>query len=250
MSAKLETVRKVYREKGWVVVEGIFTPEETDRIAELALKYADLEGPAGAMVEHNDDGDALAPRKVGAPYLKDEAFRTFALDGRLTRVIDALLGRQALLVTDQIFLKPPRHGSAKPYHQDNAYFRCKPDEDVITAWIALDDVDEENGCLRYIDGSHREEIIPHAPIEGQEYNLTPDESQIDLSRESLAPIRKGGVVFHNGNTLHTSHRNNSDRWRRGFATHWVTARTTCEVSTLDHAYYKSDDYPVAIGAPA
>ena len=109
-------------------------------------------------------------------------------------------------------MKPPEFGSAKPYHQDNAYFLCQPADDVLTAWIALDDVDVDNGCLRYIDGSHRQGILP---------------------------LRRGGVVLHHCQTLHTSHKNQSDRWRRGYATHWGTADVSCESSILERPVFQA-----------
>jgi ectoine hydroxylase-related dioxygenase (phytanoyl-CoA dioxygenase family) len=66
---------------------------------------------------------------------------------------------------------------------------------------------------------------------------------IDLSKDSLALVGKGGVVFHHSQTLHTSHRNQSDRWRRGYATHWVTQDVISENETLDTAYFRSEQYP-------
>jgi len=223
-----------YRQHGWLVVDGVYRREEADVIAELALRYSADVDASGVMVESG----AAAPRKVANPFLKDGRFRHFALDQRLTGLLAQLLSEQPLLARDQIFFKPPRHGSAKPYHQDNAYFKCHPADHVITAWIALDDVDEHNGCLRYIDGSHREGILPHDAMTGEEHNLTPDPALIDRSRESLARVGKGGVVFHHGSTLHTSHRNESDRWRRAYATHWVTADVTSETDVVEKGHFR------------
>jgi phytanoyl-CoA hydroxylase len=235
-----------YWKKGWVVVEGVFTPEEADRVAVAALRVADRERPIakpGYNVDSSEDGTQQAPRKIDYVFLVDEEFRTFILDERLTRLVKLLLRESPLLFGDGIFMKPPHYGSAKPYHQDNFYFRCSPADQVITSWIALDDVDAANGCLRYIDGSHLGPIIPHDPIPGEEaYNSAPPPDLIDLSRESLAPVRKGGVVFHHSHTLHTSHRNESPRWRRGYAAHWATANVTCETNTLDDAYFKSQEF--------
>ncbi len=221
-----------YEEKGWVAVDGVFSRDEAERIAELAHKY----------VAVTEDGE---PRKVNAPFTSDPAFARFALDVRLRRLLSIFLkGKAPLLATDQIFMKPPRHGSAKPYHQDNAYFLCSPEDEVVTAWIALDDVDEGNGCLRYIDGSHRGGILPHTPVPGEGHNLAPDDALIDLSKESLAIVKKGGVVFHHGTVLHTSHRNHSDRWRRAYATHWVTADVTSESPVISRAYFNREGvYP-------
>lgn len=235
-----------YWQKGWVVVEGVFQPEEADRIAALALATAEKEraiAKPGYNLDASQDGTQQAPRKIDHVFPKDEGFRRCLLDERLTRIVGSLIGAKPLLFSDQIFFKPPRYGSPKPYHQDNFYFRCHPDDQVITSWIALDDVDAANGCLRYIEGSHRGPILPHDPIPGEEsYNSAPSAELIDLSKESLAPVRKGGVIFHHSKTLHTSHRNESDRWRRGYAAHWATANVTSEIGTLDNAYFKSKEF--------
>ena len=235
-----------YWKKGWVVIEGVFKPEEVDRIATLALTIAEKERPnakPGYNLDSSEDGTKQAPRKIDNLFVKDEVCRQCLLDKRLTGIIKSFLGETPLLFGDSIFMKPPRYGSAKPYHQDNFYFGCHPDDQVITTWIALDDVDAANGCLRYIDGSHLGPLLPHNPIPGEEdYNSAPPSELIDLSKESLAPVRKGGVVFHHSKTLHTSHRNESNRWRRGFAAHWVTAKVTSEKNTLDNAYFKSKEF--------
>lgn len=103
-------------------------------------------------------------------------------------------------------------------------------------------MEAENGCLRYIDGSHKAGIIPHEPVPGEPYNLVLPPGLIDLEKESLALVRKDGVVFHHSQTLHTSHRNESERWRRGYANHWVTSEVTSSNGTLDQAYFKREGY--------
>ncbi|MBI2195251.1 MAG: phytanoyl-CoA dioxygenase family protein [Planctomycetes bacterium] len=234
-----------YLEKGWTVVEGVYSASEADRIAEIALAISQKEVQTekkGYKADLSPNGVQLAPRKIDVPFWKESAFRAFVLDPRLLRLLEDLIGGKPLLVTDQIFMKPPRFGSSKPYHQDNFYFQCKPADKVVTAWIALDDVEAANGCLRYIDGSHRGPLLPHAPVPGETYNLVPPPELIDLSRESLAPVRKGGVVFHHSMALHTSHRNESDRWRRGYATHWATAEVTSANDTIPKAYFHRPDY--------
>jgi ectoine hydroxylase-related dioxygenase (phytanoyl-CoA dioxygenase family) len=242
-----QTMKETYLENGWVVVESVFEPAEAEAIAQLANDYCSRQARHAGLTQVLPSGEIL-PRKLANPFALDAAFRAFVLDPRLQAELRELLGGEPLLIQDQLFMKPPRHGGAKPYHQDNGYFRCHPDDKVITAWIALDDVDEENGCLRYIDGSHRMQILPHTSIPGAEYDMSPPQESIDLSRESLAPVHKGGVVFHHANTLHTSHRNESDRWRRGYATHWITADVTCDNTTLDHAVYKTELYRATVAA--
>ena len=210
-----ETYRH-YWEKGWAVEEGVFGRDEADRIAQIALEVSQQEvsdADDRLVFDASAEGE-IAPRKIGSPFLKRSEFQAFVMDGRLTQLVEELLGAAPLLSGDQIFMKPPHFGSAKPYHQDNFYFQCDPGDQVVTAWIALDDVEAENGCLRYIDGSHKGMILPHEAVPGEPHNLVPPPELIDLSKESLALVGKGGVVFHHSQALHTSHRNESERWRR------------------------------------
>ena len=237
-----------YWQKGWAVLEGVFSREEADRIAQIALDVStqEMQGSDDSYVVDASAEGKIAPRKIDTPFLKRTEFQAFVLDERLTKLVAEMLGAPPLLSGDQIFMKPPHFGSAKPYHQDNFYFQCDPGDGVVTAWIALDDVREENGCLRYIDGSHKGPILPHEAVPGESYNLVPPPNLIDLDKESLALVRKGGVVFHHSQALHTSHRNESDQWRRGYATHWVTSDVTSSNGTLDKAYFRREDYPVAV----
>ena len=236
---------RTFNERGWLVVEEVYCPDEADEVARLAVETADSmdvdESMAGYLLDRSESGES-APRKIDSPYLRNPVFRNFALDGRLRGILRQFTGEEPLLKSDQLFMKPPRFGSEKPYHQDNFYFRCTPGGHVITAWIALDDVDEENGCLRYMSGSHKKGIIDHVEVPGQPYNLAPPDDLIDWDMEASAPVRKGGVVFHHSETLHSSRRNTSDRWRRGYATHWVTASVTTETDNLDSAYFRQEDY--------
>jgi phytanoyl-CoA hydroxylase len=231
---------KHYRTKGWVVVNDVFSRDEAEKIAELALKTSieELKEVKGSYQADKSVDGKVAPRKIDHPFHKSEAFRAFVTNPRLVALLRELMGVEPLLFSDEIFMKPPRFGSAKPYHQDNIYLKCTPADHVINGWIALDDVDAENGCLRYIDGSHKEGLLPHDPVPGEPHNLAPAPHLIDLKRESLAIVRKGGVVFHHSETLHTSHRNESDRWRRAYATFWVAADVTSTSNVLDKAYFK------------
>jgi len=236
-----------YREKGWVVVEGVYPPAVVDEVAALAMRIGDAQIESGETGDFDvgEDGADVLPRKVDQPFSQEPRFRPFVLDTGLADIIEKIVGEPPLLFGDQVFMKPPRVGSEKPFHQDNFYFRLEPADHVITAWIALDDVDEENGCLRYIDGSHLGPLLPHEPQPDKPTHLIPPTELIDLSRESLAPVRKGGVVFHHGKTLHTSAPNRSDRWRRAYATHWVTASvkdTQGPTGRLAGAYFKQPEF--------
>lgn len=231
-----------YSEHGWLVVEDVFADSDAERVAELALRLSrdEAQKPRSGGQTDVTDYDVAGvpvPRKLGHPFLADDQFRRFIFNGCLPSMVAQLLGKPSLLLVDQIFMKPPRIGSGKPWHQDNAYFRCSPADEVLTAWIALDDADESNGCLHYIDGSHLSALLKHEPLADEPHNKTPAAEKIDTQRTSCAAVRRGGVVFHHSQTLHASPPNESDRWRRAYATHWATADVTSDAGTIDNAYY-------------
>ena len=240
--------RDHYWQRGWVVVEGVFPANRARAMAALAETIARTElaelakaPPSGQRRSYwADQGESgeLAPRKIVQPFTKHPDLRALVSDPALVEVVQGVTGDPPVLLTDQILLKPPRFGAPKPYHQDNAYFRCTPADSVVTAWIALDDVDVENGCLRYIDGSHHGGLLPHEPLAGEEHNLVPSADLVELKRESTAPVRAGGVVLHHPLTLHTSYRNESPRWRRGYASHWATRSTVSDTPIVDNAYFR------------
>ena len=104
----------------------------------------------------------------------------------------------------QIFFKPPEGGGPKPAHQDNFYFGPNDEEGVVTAWVALDDATLENGCLHFGEGTNHGPVYAHEAPPGEPYNLQLPAALLARQPMSPAPVRRGGVSFHHGNTFHQS----------------------------------------------
>ena len=66
---------------------------------------------------------------------------------------------------------PGEGGGPKPVHQDNYYFGPKDHDEMVTAWVALDDATVENGCLFFGEGTHLGPVIPHTSPPGEPFNL-------------------------------------------------------------------------------
>lgn len=131
---------------------------------------------------------------------------------------EALLGEEANASGAEWFNKPPGTNHITPPHQDNYYFCLQPPQ-VLTMWLALDTVDEENGCLRYVPGSHERGIRPHGRTKTLGFSQgIVDYGDEDYATEVPVSLQPGDVTIHHGNTIHRADANTSlVRNRRSFA---------------------------------
>jgi ectoine hydroxylase-related dioxygenase (phytanoyl-CoA dioxygenase family) len=127
-----------------------------------------------------------------------------------------LLGGPVRFWHDQLFCKPAQHGGVVAWHQDYSYWTRTEPMAHITCWIGLDDSIRENGCLHYIPGSHKWNLLPVTGLTG---NM--DEILTVLSaeqRESFQPVpielKRGECSFHHPLMVHGSYENRTDRPRR------------------------------------
>ncbi|MCB9881073.1 MAG: phytanoyl-CoA dioxygenase family protein [Planctomycetes bacterium] len=150
-------------------------------------------------------------------WLVEDLLRAAVFEPRVTVPAAQCLGvRRLRFWHDQIFTKPPRHPGLVPWHQDYSYWQRTTPEAHVTVHIALDDADEDNGCLHYVPGSHRWPLLERTAFDG------PMDAVLEhLSPECLGAfhpramtLKRGQAVVHHGRTLHGSYANQSDRPRR------------------------------------
>jgi phytanoyl-CoA hydroxylase len=113
----------------------------------------------------------------------------------------------------QWFNKPAEIGQLTPAHQDGYYFMLEPNE-AVTIWVAIDKADEENGCVRYVSGSHLKGMRPHRPsdVVGFSQGIT-DFGEEDAANEVAAIVEPGDVILHHCMIIHRADANESDRSR-------------------------------------
>lgn len=126
---------------------------------------------------------------------------------------------------DQIQYKPSSGGGVNMWHQDAPYWPIlEPKNQMLTAWVALDDVDEENGCMRMVPGSHKwgDQIKFLHTIKS--FDAMPTEFEGHKLEVVSCPVPKGTVHFHHSLTWHGSGANSSGRPRRAIALHYLNER--------------------------
>lgn len=117
---------------------------------------------------------------------------------------------------DQLFCKPARHGGCVAWHQDYSYWTRTQPVAHLSCWIGLDDVTRENGCVHYVPGSHRWNLLP---ITGLADDM--DAIQTVLTKEQrrefkpvAIELKKGYASFHHPLMVHGSFENRTERERR------------------------------------
>ena len=139
---------------------------------------------------------------------------------------------------DQIQYKPAKHGGVNNWHQDAPYWPVLKPETPVTAWVALDDVDESNGCMWMVPGSQKWgnhiKLLESNPLEkfhemGDGFT-PPKDAEINVVKRTPWPVKRGHVSFHHSMTWHGSGKNISDRPRRAIALHYMTNETRFNAS--------------------
>ncbi len=118
---------------------------------------------------------------------------------------------------DQLFCKPAQHGGVVAWHQDYSYWTRTQPMAHLSCWIGLDDSTRENGCVHYVPGSHRWNLLPITGLANDMHViqsvLTPE--QKDQFKPVPIELKAGECSFHHPLMIHGSYENRSDRPRRG-----------------------------------
>ena len=128
-----------------------------------------------------------------------------------------LLGGPVRFWHDQLFVKPPHHGGVVAWHQDYSYWTRTRPMAHLSCWIGLDDSTRENGCVHYVPGSHRWNLLP---ITGLAHDMNAIRSvlskeQNDEFKPVAIELKAGECSFHHPLMVHGSFKNGSERSRRG-----------------------------------
>ena len=221
--------KKDYDSQGYCVIDDIYSAQELDEIETFFEDFRSQDHGAykdGAKYADIDPSKELL-RALHPHRFSEKALEWF-LHPRMAEVLEALLARPALGAQTMFYYKPPQ-SVGQAMHQDNFFLLAKPAV-CIGAWTPIDDVDDENGCLRMVPESHQLGLI--CPDEDQadtEAHLKHGEINADeMAKHKAVPVcmRRGQTLLFGGHMIHGSGPNRSKtRSRRTFIGHYVDDAT-------------------------
>jgi len=211
-SQNISEVRHNFDKDGYVFLPGFLSEKDVDAINYKLREFIETKVPDMPFnhVFYEDKNNPATLKQLQDLHLYDPFFDGILNNSEFEKIAEVLLGEKVIGKNLEYFNKPPKIGKPTPPHQDGYYFMLNPPQ-AITMWMALEYVDEQTGCVRYIKGSHLQGMRPHGKTEtlGFSQGIT-DYDEKDFSREIPFPAKPGDLLIHHAMTIHRADGNKSD----------------------------------------
>jgi ectoine hydroxylase-related dioxygenase (phytanoyl-CoA dioxygenase family) len=238
---------------GYVHLSGVLSDDELAAIErdydrflrrEIAVPgkdLCDMSGDYTRTFEQYSIVNVMLPRRYYPAWVGN------LYEQRAASIAEQLHGAGMQIDYDQLLAKRPfKDDAVFEWHQDQAYWPVLPDARTATCWLAVDDSTLENGCMRFVPGSHWLPLRPHRPLKndrGESHTLCCD---VDPARDEVrpVPIRRGDITVHNERVLHGSGGNRTAGWRRAYIVAFRARETVAEERRLGFTHSHNDERAV------
>ena len=208
-----------YNQFGFVRPIRIYSADE---IAEIRTYFNDLLAKVVAA-----GGDSYS---ISSAHLKYGKVWDILTHPKIVAAVKDILGEDVVGWGSHFFCKMPGDGKAVAWHQDASYWPLSPSK-AVTVWLAIDDADVENACMRFIAGSHHHGHMTFRPSNPDEHNVL--NQTIDNPEQYGHAVddclQAGECSLHSDLLLHGSEANESSRRRCGLTIRYAAADVTAHM---------------------
>ena len=196
---------KQYQDEGFVSPINIFSKEKAKQIRN------EIE-----LIEKNKPEEIEKSGRYNAhlisPLLDEVTHNSKILDA-----VESLIGKNILVCGTTLFIKNPYEKGFVSYHQDAKYIGLEP-YNWVTAWVAITDSNEKNGCMRMWSGSHKDDLKDHDQMFNEGNLLTRGQTINDVPEKKVKSLvlKAGQMSLHHPKVVHGSELNKSNDRRIGF----------------------------------
>ncbi len=236
---------KYYNEKGYIAPIDVLSNQEASEIRKeieiIEKKWPDaLEGPGRNYV-----------------HLISPVFNKLCLNKKILDAVESIIGKNILICGTTLFIKNPNEKGFVSFHQDAKYIGLEP-HNWVTAWIAITDANEENGCMQMWPGSHKKNLIHHTEKFDENNLLTRGQTIENVPLEETEPVvlETGQMSLHHPTVIHGSGLNKSNDRRIGFVVQSYIGSNVNQVlgkmyvqkarGEDTHKFHKYSDIPQAL----
>jgi len=196
---------KQYKDEGFVSPINIFSKEKAKEIRnEIELIENKIPGELEKSGRYN--------AHLISPLLDEVTHNSKILDA-----VQSLIGENILVCGTTLFIKNPNEQGFVSYHQDAKYIGLEP-LNWVTAWVAITDSNEKNGCMRMWSGSHKDKLKEHDQKFNEGNLLTRGQTVKNVPKEKTTSLilEAGQMSLHHPTVVHGSELNKSNDRRIGF----------------------------------
>ena len=196
---------KQYEDEGYVSPINVFSKEKAKEIRnEIELIENKIPGELEKSGRYN--------AHLISPLLDEVTHNSKILDA-----VQSLIGKNILVCGTTLFIKNPNEQGFVSYHQDAKYIGLEP-YNWVTAWVAITDSNEKNGCMRMWSGSHKDNLKEHDQKFNEGNLLTRGQTVKNVPKEKTTSLilEAGQMSLHHPTVVHGSELNKSNDRRIGF----------------------------------
>ena len=171
----------------------------------------------------------------------DMGFLDYARNPEILSMVSQVIGPDVILWNASFFAKPALDGKKTPWHQDGQYWAMRPLE-TCTVWIAVDAATTENGCMRFLPGTHKDKNLrPHRTHGNSKFTIRQEllESEYDESKAYDVVLDEGQISLHDVYLLHGSEANYSSFPRRALTLRYMPATSVFDRNYARELYERS-----------
>ncbi|MBS05363.1 MAG: phytanoyl-CoA dioxygenase [Gammaproteobacteria bacterium] len=212
-----------FADHGYLHLKGVFSPTETDRLAEeldwqIGTWANASPGWSGGWRQVYMDPETEKASKLVALHDLHRYSRAWCdavCHPPLAGAVADLIGPNVELHHTTLHAKPPQTGHPFPMHQDWAFYK-HVGQRFVDCLVHLDDTNDTNGCIRILDGSHRNGSLAHVESNPDGSACTPHLPTDAWRLDDTVPVpaSRGDVVIFHYHAVHGSRINQTDRVRR------------------------------------
>ncbi len=206
-----------YKERGFIAIDGVLPNKQVEELRAITDEFVER---SRTVTEHTEvfdlepDHNQKIPklRRIKEPHLVHEAYDRVLRNDQIIDMASQLFGTYAVRTHGtKLNMKSSEVGRPVHWHQDWAFYPHTND-DALAVGVAIDDKNQENGCLLAIPGSHLGPIFDHNQDDAFVGAVT--EQSFYASEAEPIEVAAGGISIHHVRTLHGSQPNTSDASRR------------------------------------
>lgn len=210
-----------YHTHGYLAGIPVLTDEQIEWLRTELAELIDPAHPAHDLFYEFHSNESFDPSKVlfhalGAWRIAP-GFHDLLWNPAFLMPASQLLGGGVRFWHDQLFCKPAHHGGVVAWHQDYSYWTRTQPMAHLSCWIGLDDSTRENGCVHYVPGSHRWDLLPITGLANDMHAI--EQVLTGEQRAEFKPVaielKAGESSFHHPLMVHGSYENRSEQPRRG-----------------------------------